>query len=69
VSESAIYSVPALHCAHCERAVREEVSRVRGVSSVAVDLERKLVTVTVAGASLDEAAVRQAIEAAGYEVA
>jgi copper chaperone CopZ len=67
VSESAIYSVPALHCAHCERAVREEVSRVRGVSSVAVDLERKLVTVS--GASLDEAAVRQAIEAAGYEVA
>jgi copper chaperone len=67
MSESAIYSVPALHCAHCERAVREEVSRVRGVSSVAVDLERKLVTVT--GASLDEAAVRQAIEAAGYEVA
>jgi copper chaperone len=67
MSESAIYSVPALHCAHCERAVREEVSRVRGVDSVAVDLERKLVTVT--GASLDEAAVRQAIEAAGYEVA
>jgi copper chaperone CopZ len=67
MSESAIYSVPALHCAHCERAVREEVSRVRGVSSVAVDLERKLVTVS--GASLDEAAVRQAIEAAGYEVA
>lgn len=67
MSESAIYSVPALHCAHCERAVREEVSRVRGVNSVAVDLERKLVTVT--GASLDEAAVRQAIEAAGYEVA
>jgi copper chaperone CopZ len=37
------------------------------VTSVDVDLERKLVT--VAGASLDEAAVRQAIEAAGYEVA
>jgi copper chaperone CopZ len=67
MSESAIYSVPALHCAHCERAVREEVAGVRGVTSVDVDLERKLVTVS--GASLDEAAVRQAIEAAGYEVA
>jgi len=67
MSESAVYRVPALHCAHCERAVREEVSSVRGVSSVDVDLELKLVT--VAGEPLDDKAVRQAIEAAGYEVA
>jgi copper chaperone len=40
---------------------------VRGVSSVDVDLELKLVT--VAGEPLDDKAVRQAIEAAGYEVA
>jgi copper chaperone len=67
MSESAVYSVPALHCAHCERAVREEVAGVRGVTSVDVDLELKVVR--VAGDPLDDTAVREAIEAAGYEVA
>jgi copper chaperone len=57
--------VPGMHCAHCERAVREEVSTVRGVRAVHVDLERKLVV--VAAEPLDEAAIRAAIAAAGYE--
>jgi copper chaperone CopZ len=56
-----------MHCGHCERAVREEVSAVAGVNSVDVDLETKLVTVT--GESLDDAALRAAIEEAGYEAA
>jgi copper chaperone len=67
VSERAVYSVPGMHCAHCERAVREEVSTVRGVTAVDVDLERKLVV--VAAEPLDDAAVRAAIAAAGYEAA
>ena len=67
MSERAVYSVPGMHCGHCERAVREEVSTVRGVTSVDVDLERKLVAVEAE--SLDDAAVRAAIDAAGYEVA
>lgn len=67
MAETSVYSVPAMHCAHCERAVREEVAGVSGVSSVDVDLDLKLVT--VAGEPLDDTAVRQAIEAAGYEVA
>lgn len=67
VSETAVYSVPGMHCLHCERAVREEVSTVRGVTAVEVDLERKLVT--VAAEPLDDTAVRAAIEAAGYEAA
>jgi copper chaperone len=66
MAETTVYSVPAMHCAHCERAVREEVVGVRGVTSVDVDLERKVVT--VAGEPLDDGAVRAAIEAAGYEV-
>ena len=56
-----------MHCAHCERAVREAVSGVEGVTAVDVDLEGKLVT--VAGESLDDDALRAAIEAAGYEAA
>jgi copper chaperone CopZ len=63
----AVYSVPGIHCAHCERAVREEVGIVAGVVSVHVDLSEKLVTVR--GGDLDDARIRAAIEAAGYEAA
>ena len=61
------YSVPGVSCAHCRTAIVEEVSAVAGVSSVEVDLEAK--RVFVAGASPDPAAVRVAIERAGYEPA
>jgi copper chaperone len=67
VNETASYSVPAMHCGHCERAVMEEVSAVAGVSEVAVDLDTKIVTVT--GSSFEDAAIRAAIEEAGYEAA
>jgi copper chaperone len=67
MSETTKYSVPAMHCGHCERAVKEEVSGVAGVTTVDVDLETKLVTVT--GSSFDDASVRAAIEEAGYEAA
>jgi copper chaperone CopZ len=61
------YNVPGIHCGHCERAVKDEVAAVRGVASVDVDLEAKLVTVT--GEPLNDAAVRAAIAEAGYEAA
>jgi copper chaperone len=67
MSQTVTYSVPAMHCANCERAVREEVAAVAGVSSVDVDLETKLVKVT--GDALDDTALRAAIEEAGYEAA
>jgi copper chaperone len=67
MSETRSYTVPAMHCGHCERAVKEEVSAVDGVSEVAVDLDTKLVTVT--GQAFDDAEVRAAIAEAGYEAA
>jgi copper chaperone CopZ len=67
MSQMLTYSVPAMHCGHCERAVREEVSAVAGVSFVDVDLETKLVRVT--GDALDDNALRAAIEEAGYQAA
>ena len=67
MSEVVTYNVPAIHCAHCAMSIREEVSEVAGVEDVAVDLERKLVTVS--GHALDDAALRAAIEAAGYAAA
>jgi copper chaperone len=65
--EELTYSVPGMHCGHCERAVSEEISAVAGVESVAVDLETKLVVVR--GDALDDAALRAAIDEAGYEAA
>ena len=67
MNQTASYTVSAMHCGHCERAVKEEVSTVAGVSDVAVDLQTKVVTVT--GSAFDDAAVRAAIEEAGYEAA
>ena len=67
MSETVTYVVPAIHCAHCAASIREEVSEVQGVDEVAVDLERKVVTVS--GSELDDAALRAAIVEAGYEAA
>jgi len=61
------YVVPGMHCVHCVAAVEDEVSAVPGVESVEVDLGTK--RVDVAGAPLDDAAIRAAIEEAGYEAA
>jgi len=67
LSETVTYSVPAIHCAHCAMSIREEVSAVEGVESVDVDLETKVVTIR--GSALEDAALRAAIEGAGYEAA
>jgi copper chaperone CopZ len=67
LSETVIYSVPAIHCAHCAMSIREEVFEVEGVEDVAVDLDTKVVTVS--GRELDDTALRAAIEEAGYEAA
>jgi copper chaperone len=67
MSETRSYSVPGMHCEHCERAVGEELGAVPGVEHVDVDLETKRVVVT--GTELDDAALRAAIEEAGYEAA
>jgi copper chaperone CopZ len=56
-----------MHCAHCEAAVTGELGAVPGVASVDVDLETKLVRVL--GEQLDDAALRAAIDEAGYDVA
>ena len=59
------YSVPGMTCDHCKAAITSEVSAVPGVSSVAVDLETKLVRID--GESLDGRVLVAAIDEAGYE--
>lgn len=58
-------SVPGMTCEHCVRAVHDEVAKVAGVTAVEVDLATK--AVVVSGDGLDLAAVRAAIDEAGYE--
>ena len=60
------YTVPGMSCGHCRAAIASEVEQVPGVASVDVDLDAKLVT--VAGEQVDDAAVRTAIDEAGYDV-
>jgi copper chaperone len=67
MTDTKTYSVPGIHCSHCEDAVTREVEAVEGVQSVEVDLAAKLVTVS--GSGLDDLAIRAAIDEAGYEVA
>jgi copper chaperone len=67
MSETLVYNVPAIHCAHCATSIREEISEVEGVDEVAVDLDTKVVAVS--GSDLDDAALRAAIVEAGYEAA
>ena len=67
MNDTLTYSVPGMHCGHCEKAVSEEISAVTGVESVAVDLDSK--RVTVVGTALDDAKLRAAIDEAGYEAA
>src|SRR6266498_1190314 len=59
-----IYTVPDMSC---KTAVSSALREVPGVESVDVDLETKLATVR--GPDLDDAALRAAIEAVGYEAA
>lgn len=66
-TETLTYIVPGMSCGHCRTAIAEEVAQVAGVAAVDVDLEAK--KVTVSGAGLDDAAVRGAIDEAGYEIA
>jgi copper chaperone CopZ len=65
MKHSITYSVPGISCGHCRAAVTAEVGEVPGVETVEVDLDSKLVTVT--GSNLDDAALRGAIDEAGYE--
>jgi copper chaperone len=60
------YTVQGMTCSHCVLSVREEVGEVDGVAAIDVELESGRLVVT--GAGVDDAAVRAAVEEAGYEV-
>ena len=58
-------TVTGMTCGHCVASVTEEVQEIAGVEDVQVVLDTGSLTVTSAQ-PLDEAAVRAAVEEAGY---
>ncbi|WP_040339471.1 heavy-metal-associated domain-containing protein [Candidatus Blastococcus massiliensis] len=64
---TATYTVTGMTCGHCVKSVTEEVSQIPGVTGVDVDLASGGLTVT-SEQPVDAAAVRGAVEEAGYEV-
>ncbi|MEU4498740.1 heavy metal-associated domain-containing protein [Streptomyces sp. NPDC023998] len=54
-------------CGHCEGAISSELSELPGVTSVTAVAATGRVTV-VSEAPLDETAVREAVDEAGYEL-
>lgn len=71
MSTTTTVRVSGMTCGHCVSSVTEELSALDGVHSVDVDLVAggtSTVTVT-SDAPLDDVAVRQAVDEAGYELA
>lgn len=67
MTTTATYTVTGMTCGHCVSAVSSEIAKLPGVSNVDVDLASGRVTVA-STEPLDAAAVRAAVDEAGYEV-
>ncbi len=62
------YTVTGMTCGHCVNAVTTELSKLPGVEAVEVDLATGAVGVE-STQPLDDAAVREAVDEAGYALA
>jgi copper chaperone len=67
MSTTTTITVDGMTCGHCVNAVQTEVGKLDGVTDVSVDLASGQVTI-VANQTPDAAALREAVEEAGYEV-
>lgn len=61
------FQVTGMTCAHCQRAVSDEIAAVDGIETVTVDLASGTVTVT-AGRPVDRADIAAAVDEAGYSL-
>ena len=68
MSTTSTWTVTGMTCGHCAACVTEEITEIDGVEGVEVDVPTGQVTVTSA-APLDAAAVKAAVEEAGYQLA
>lgn len=60
------YAVKGMTCDHCVGSVTAEVQKVPGITDIKVDVKGGLLTLE-AHEGLDDQAVREAVEEAGYE--
>ena len=63
--QETIIKIEGMSCGHCKAAVEKALKAVAGVETAVVDLEKKQAVVTGNAA---RAAMREAVEDAGYEV-
>ena len=68
MSQTQTFTVTGMTCGHCVASVTEEVQEIPGVENVDVVLETGAVTLTSAE-PVDGAAVKAAVEEAGYQLA
>ena len=61
------FAVGGMHCGGCVKSVTGAISRLPGVRTVDVSLEKNAATVDYDGAATNPAAIVAAIEAAGFE--
>jgi copper ion binding protein len=61
------FAVTGMHCGGCVNSVTRAVSRVPGVKTVQVSLDKNAATVEYDGAAVAPAAIVAAIVAAGFE--
>ncbi|MDR2514544.1 MAG: copper ion binding protein [Christensenellaceae bacterium] len=64
-----VLKVEGMSCEHCVRAVTKAVGSLPGIGSVAVELEKGLVTVEHDKALSPVGTIAEAIEDQGYDVA
>jgi copper chaperone CopZ len=67
-THTATYTIVGMTCSHCVASVTEELTDVKGVADVDVDLATGRLTVT-SDEPVDEASIRSAVSEAGYHVA
>jgi copper ion binding protein len=65
---STIINIEGMSCDHCRMAVTRAVSALEGVEAVEVSLENNTATVEFEENKLPLEAIKQAIQAQGYEV-
>ncbi|HEY8416682.1 MAG TPA: cation transporter [Limnochordales bacterium] len=66
--ETKVLRIEGMSCQHCKKAVTDALQRVAGVQAVEVDLSSGTATVRYDPAQATEAAMREAVEEAGYAV-
>lgn len=66
--ETKTLNVEGMSCSHCENAVKKSVGALNGVSSVAVDLKGKKVTVEFDPEKVTVNTIKDTIEDQGYDV-